>query len=60
MRTRRAGPPGEGNRVEDAGCGLCSTVRFRAVESRARVPQTMIMMATSHRKVQPLAWPFCT
>lgn len=43
----------KGNRVEDAGCGLCSTVRVQGRESRARVPQTMIMMATSHRKVQP-------
>lgn len=26
---------------------------FRAENPGARVPQTMIMMATSHRKVQP-------
>lgn len=50
----------KGNRVEEAGCGLCSTVRVRGREPRARVPQTMIIMATSHRKVQPPAWPFCT
>lgn len=32
---------------------VCAAVRVQGREPRARVSQTMIMMATSHREVQP-------